>query len=477
MFRTPTPIRLAALIVFLTIVLIGCGGSTAPPSAPAPAATSAPVAQTVVVEKVVTATPAPQAPTAPKPKGKITVWMWKATEDDIVKPGVVQDFNAEYPDVQVEWVTYDPKDVYQKLPLALSAGTGAPDVAYVEDSHLANFVALGGLADLTSRVQPYVNKMNAYKWIAGQKDGKYYSMPLDSGPVVMYYRRDIFKAAGLPDDPDKVTQTIQTWDDYLNACKTIKDKTGAPCFPASKAKNSARLYEMMLWQQGLGYTDAQGKLTVDSPDNIATLEKLGDFWKNDLTYDEEEWTDNWYAGFSSATLDAKPKPVATFIEAAWMGTFFKSWIAPGTAGKWGVALMPTLKSGQVRSANDGGSGFIIPDQSQNKDAAWAFIEFVTTRANEQNKIFAYGDIFPALEAAYTDPLYQEPDSFFGGQQTRQIYVNVVKQVPSANVYGPNYQEINGYVQTAIQKFATGQLSAADALKEAANTIRQQTGLK
>jgi ABC-type glycerol-3-phosphate transport system substrate-binding protein len=345
-------------------------------------------------------------------------------------------------------------------------------VAYVEDSHLTKFVYLGGLTDLTGRVQPYINQFNAYKWLPGQKDGKYYSMPLDSGPVVLYYRRDVFKKAGLPDDPDGVSNLIKTWDDYLAACKTIKDKTGANCFSSNKANNYGRLYEMMLWQQGLGYYDAKGQVTVDSPENIATLDKLGEFWKAGLVSDQLEWTQGWYDELASLQ-----KPVASLVEAAWMGVFLKSWIAPGTAGQWGVAQMPTMKPGQVRAANDGGSGFVIPEQSQNKDAAWAFIEFVTARKESQNKIFAFGDIFPAFEPAYGDSIYVEPDTFFGGEQTRKVYVDVVKQVPAANVYGQYYQEMNGYVGTAIQKFALGQKPAADALKEAADAIRTQTGLK
>ncbi len=160
-----------------------------------------------------------------------------------------------------------------------------------------------------------------------------------------------------------------------------------------------------------------------------------------------------------------------------MGVFLKTWIAAGTAGKWGVALMPTMAAGQVRAANDGGSGFVIPDQSQNKEAAWAFVEFLTTRKESQNKVFAYGDIFPALESAYDDPLYVESDSFFGGQQTRKLYVEVVKQIPPATVYGQYYSQMHGFVGTAIQKFAAGEASAADALKEAADAIRQQTGLQ
>jgi maltose-binding protein MalE len=36
--------------------------------------------------------------------------------------------------------------------------------------------------------------------------------------------------------------------------------------------------------------------------------------------------------------------------------------------------------------------------------------------------------------------------------------------------------MNGFVATAIQKVATGEMSVADALKEAADSIRAQTGM-
>jgi maltose-binding protein MalE len=55
-------------------------------------------------------------------------------------------------------------------------------------------------------------------------------------------------------------------------------------------------------------------------------------------------------------------------------------------------------------------------------------------------------------------------------------VEAVKIVPVGYVYGPYYKEMHGFVQTAIQKVATGQMSTTDALKEAADAIRSQTGL-
>ena len=460
MFRLKT---LMFLILMASLVLTACGSSAA--TANAPDATQ-PAASTDA--------PATEAPAqADNLSGKLTIWMWKAAHDTLTNSGVLDEFTKLHPNVEIEVVEYAPADVYQKLPLALQAGTGAPDISLVENSHLAQIVSLGGLTDMTEWVTPYVDKMNAYKWADAELDGKYYAMPWDSGPVVFYYRRDVFEAAGLPSDPESVSDAVATWDDYFNVCQTIMEKTGSACFSNNKANNYGRLYEMMLWQQGLGYYNEAGEVTVDSPENIATLETLKKFWDANLTSDQLEWTDGWYAELAA---DTDAKPIATLIEAAWMGAFLKGWIAPGTEGKWGVALMPTMAEGQVRAANDGGSAFVIPEQSQNKEAAWALTEFLFTNVDNQVAMFKAADFFPSLEAAYTDPVFTETDPFFADQPVRQLYVDVVKEVPIAYVYGPHYPEMNGFVATAIQKVATGEMSPEDALKEAADAIRAQTGM-
>ena len=402
-----------------------------------------------------------------QPSGEITVWGWKAAMDPIRNSGLLDDFNAEYPDVEVNIVDYATADLYQQLQLAISSGVGAPDVALVESSHLAQFVDFGGLADLTERVQPYLTDVNQFKWTQAELGGSYYAMPWDSGPVVMYYRRDVFGAAGLPTDPEAVSNSVATWSDYLELCQTIKEETGNDCFAQNKANNYARSFEMMLWQQGLGYYNEAGDITVDSPQNVATLEMLGAFWDAGLLSDQLEWTDGWYAELAS-----EDSPVATLVIAGWMGTFLKDWIAPGTEGLWGVALMPAMDVGQVRAANDGGSNFVISEQSENKDAAWAFTEFMLGREESQLELFKASDFLPSLETTYDAPIFNEPDPFFGDQEVREIYIEVAREIPQAYIYGPNYTLMNGYVATAIQKYATGNATAEEALQEAANAIRQ-----
>src|SRR5260221_14749055 len=77
-----------------------------------------------------------QANAQSKPKGEITVWMWKSNWDNLTNSKILDDFAKEYPDIKVNRVDIAANDVYQKLPLAISAGTGAPDGPLVEESAL-----------------------------------------------------------------------------------------------------------------------------------------------------------------------------------------------------------------------------------------------------------------------------------------------------------------------------------------------------
>ncbi|NIS79271.1 MAG: extracellular solute-binding protein [Anaerolineales bacterium] len=453
------------LLVILSMVLSACGtaGETEEP------VVSAPVEEEGEVEGEVAEEAAPE-----KPSGHIVVWGWSsALVDTIEGSGVLADFNAEYPDIEVEFMITDPADVYTNLPLAFTAGEGLPDVSLVENSHLAQFVHMGGgagLMDLTDRVAPYIDKMNAYKWTDCTLDGKYYCLPWDSGPVVMYYRRDVFEAAGLPSEPDEVSALISDFEAYFEACQTIKETTGAYCFAHNKANNYGRLYEILLWEQGLGYYDLDtGDITVNSAGNVATLELLGDFWDAEMTSDNLEWTDAWYQEFG--TVEISEGPIATLIEAAWMEVFLKGWIAPGTAGLWGVAEMPSVTGDGPRTSNDGGSVFVIPAQAPNPEAAWAFVEFCLGREESQLKMFEVSGFIPSLETTYDDEIFDTPNDFFAGQVTFRLYADVVQRIPSAGIYGPNYDMMNSAVSNAIQQYAAGVLSAQEALEEAAAEIR------
>jgi lactose/L-arabinose transport system substrate-binding protein len=393
-------------------------------------------------------------------RGDLTIWCWEAAADTLKV--VDDDFKEAYPSIKLKYVLFEPTDVYQKIQLAVAAGGGFPDVSCIEDSHLAQFVELGALADITSQVTPFVDKMNAYKWHQASMDERYFAMPWDSGPVAVFYRRDVFEKAGV--DPE----SIETWEDYYQAAKTIKAETGVPMWPQPKGQNDARLFEMLLWQQGLGYVDADGNVILDEDPRVEeTLEFMGRFWREGLASGQEWWTDPWYKALANGD-------VATVVEAVWLGTFFKSFIAPEAGGKWGVIKLPVWESGGSQASNDGGSALAIFEASKQQEAAWAYTRFHLGLEKSQLEMYRKKDIFPSLETTYANPFFEQPDPYFGGDKARALFAEVVTEIPEAGVYSPDYQLMNQLTAAELQKYALGRQSASEALANAARAIRART---
>lgn len=407
-------------------------------------------------------TPADTLEPNPDLTGTLEIWVWQGAAEALQAADA--EFNMYYPNIELNYVLRPTGDVYQQLQLGAVAGGGLPDVAAIESSHVRQFVELGILHDITDWVAPYVPLMNEFKWLELEMDGRYYGMPWDSGPVVLFYRRDIFEQAGVN------AETIQTWEDYYEAAQTIMTETGVPMLQQATAQNNARLFEILMWQRGLGYIDPQdGSVILDRDEGILEiLEFMGRFWQENLAVNAEEWTDAWYRNFNDGG-------VATHPGAVWMGTFFKDWMAPDAAGQWGVIRLPAWEAGGSQASNDGGSTLTILELSNQKDAAWAYAEFHLGRTDSQLTMYRETDIFPSLETTYDDPLFDEPDPYFGDQVVRRIFAEVVQEVPEAGIYNVDYQEMNNLMAEQIQRFAVGQVSAQDALAAAAREIRSRTG--
>jgi lactose/L-arabinose transport system substrate-binding protein len=335
-------------------------------------------------------------------------------------------------------------------------------VSCIEDSHLAQFTKLGILADITKQAAPYKKQIQAYKWTQETLNGHVYAFPWDAGPMGLFYRRSVFKSAGI--NPS----SIRTWNDFYKAGLKLK-KLGIPIWLQSKAQNDARFFEDLLWQQGLGYVDAKGHVVLDkSPKVLATLQFLGKMWNAGILGDQAEWTDPWYAAISGGK-------VATLPMAVWMGTFLKSWLAPKTSGDWGVIPLPSWTAKGAHTANDGGSALAIFKSSSNFNAAWQYVQWHLGRADVQAHMYQQTDIFPSLESAWRSPYMRQTDAYYGGEKQRQIFETLAKQIPVAYIYSSDYEQMNSLMSTELQKFALGKETAQQALKNAANAIRSRTG--
>lgn len=115
--------------------------------------------------------------------------------------------------------------------------------------------------------------------------------------------------------------------------------------------------------------------------------------------------------------------VASFPIGSWGARELEN-IFPEQEGKWRVTTMPLgLYVGL------GGSSFMIPSQSQNKEAAWAFIEWMNM-AEEAWKIFVEHSVQPGWRHITSLPWYQEhTNPYLGGQQAYQLYDQIASQIP------------------------------------------------
>lgn len=397
--------------------------------------------------------------------GEITVGGWEYIQKSM--EAALPEFNKEYPNIKVDFKVAPPADHYKKLTIDLSSGQGAADVVAIEIQNLAQYMELGALKDLTGLIEPHKANFNKYKVDSATLDGKVYAMPIDSGPVGVYYRRDVFEKAGLPSDPESVAKQLATWDKYLETAQIIKEKAGVPMLPLSGSQNDARFFQILMQQQGNWYFDKDGKTAVNNEKTQKVLDLFDKLWKGGYTADQLDWTDGWYA----LLKDGK---VATLPSAVWMGGFLKSWIAADASGKWGVVPLPVWEEGGSRTSNDGGSYLAITNQTKNAEAAKAFVQFMLTKDASQIALFKTTDSFPSLETTYKDAYFAEQDPYFAGQPYRQLFADLADEILPVNYTG-KYSEANALTMTELQKMATNKQDAAATLKAIESSIKSKTG--
>ena len=121
-----------------------------------------------------------------------------------------------HPNVTVKELQQEYNQHHQQLAQHLAAGSGAADIVAIDEGFIVQFRSTPdkfvnlldlGAADLKDSYLPW-------KWAASlSADGKtQIGLGTDVGGLAMCYRKDLFKAAGLPTDRDQVSAMWPDWD-------------------------------------------------------------------------------------------------------------------------------------------------------------------------------------------------------------------------------------------------------------------------
>ena len=349
--------------------------------------------------------------------GEITYWSWTPSAE-----AQVAAFEDAYPNVDVKLVNAGTNtEEYTKLQNAITAGSGAPDVAQVEYYAIPQFALSDSLVDLA----PYgfgdlEDQYTPGPWGAVTVGDAVYGLPQDSGPMAMFYNATVFDTYGI--------EVPTTYDEYVAAAEKLH--AADPTKYITSDTGDAGFTTSMIWQAGGRPFSADGtNVTIDLQDEGS--KKWADSWNRlvdgGLLATTPGWSDEGDRALGDGTI-------ATLLTGAWMPGVLESSV-PDAAGDWRVAPMPTYDGTPV-TAENGGGGQVVLKQSKNPALAAAFLKWLNSDPASIEVFLASGG-FPATTAELeSDEFLSAESEYFGGQKINEVLVDAAQSVPSGWQYLP-----------------------------------------
>lgn len=337
----------------------------------------------------------PATASAPATPVKLTYWTWVPNMDKIVET-----WNAAHPDIQVTVSKQaGGDDAAAKFLTAAKAGN-PPDLVQAEYQMLPSFVAAEAVADIAADSAPAKAEFGDGIWgLVTLGTGAVYGIPQDSGPMMLYYRKDLFEKYGI-DVP-------ATWDEYAAAAREVRKKDAKIYLGTFSSKDPGAFAGLAQQAGGQWWSIVGESWKVNIADEPTT--RVAGYWgglvKEGVIDDMPYFTPEWNKALNDGRL-------LTWPSAVW-GPGVLSSNAPKGRGKWAIAPLPQWTAGERHSGFWGGSSTAVAEKSPSKKAAVQFATWLNTDPGALAMLVKEGAIYPASvkgQAALT-----EAPEYFSGQ--------------------------------------------------------------
>ncbi|MEV4620379.1 sugar ABC transporter substrate-binding protein [Asanoa sp. NPDC049573] len=388
----------------------------------------------------------------PEPSSPVTISFasWVGAEPDMKT--LVDTFQSAHPNIKIEFQNVPAEEANEKL-TAQVAGGNPPDVAFIDASTTAQFAARKALVNLDNYIKRSdVVKADAY--VPAFKtfvtyDNSMYGLPFDGESTALFYRTDLFQAAGITAPPT-------TWPEYEEAAKKLTDPAkrtyGNAMFASSP--EAAYYWYPWLWQAGGKLLSDDGKQVLF---NSAEAKTAAEFYVKMAQYAPKDYLNsNSYDG-RQAFANGQ---VGMYVAGSWFaGTLGDEF--PQIDGKWSVAPLPKGSAGCGTTI--AGDALVMFSQGKNADAAWKFIEFLSQPENVAQWTYKSkaGTTLPPISS-----LLESPDLV----ATKPILKGFAEAMPcgvSNVVANPDWPKIEEAINAELAKAIYGEQTAAQALDNAA----------
>lgn len=387
-----------SIVLCLSFILAACGAPATEAPKPAEPATAEPAAATAAPAATTApeATAAPADTSAPAAGEKITV-IFPKHEADIkgAFEARIHEFEKES-GIQVELIQSDWDSVANRVVPELATQGSAYDVVEFDNGWVAQWCGAGWVTPLND----YMDKGYTDDMIPGLvnlftcPDGKLYGVVWNNDTRFFHYNAAKLKEAGFTDPP-------KTWDEFT-AQSLAAQKKGVVKYGMAPFWNQEWSLgnEFHFWTYAFGgeLVDDKGCIKFDKdPNTLKAVQYMMDSLKNGVS-DPAGLTYN-----QAAAQDLFLKGDTLFMPQAIAGlmAYTKDPTISKVDGQIESGLVPAVEGGKS-AALTLPEAYAIPVNSQHKDAAWKFIQYMTSK--ETNKKLAQEiGILPIWVDQYSDP--------------------------------------------------------------------------
>ncbi len=385
---------------------------------------------------------------------------------------MVPEFNKAYPNIKV---TIDGVPYVELLAKTMLDTTGpypTYDILIADDPWIPQLAEVGALLDLKgAEAQGWTaadydwDDFNAAPLAAGEWKGVQYGVPLRSNMLMMFYNRALYEKAGVPEPTPALT-----WEQYLEqAPKLVQDTNGDGKVDAwaidtyfVREPLTPTIWQTIMNSNGGSLLDDNGKPAFNNEIGAAALEthkKLLDFAPTGAVSH----------GFSESLQAFRQGVVATMFN--WGSVFKGSAIDPKTTTlkpeQVGLQVMPAGSTGP--GAHRGIWNGAVSAKSENKQAAWAVLQWLSSKQGEAWHSANLG-VFPARKStlaatppeAWLAPVFASLQQAYDASEKGKMW----------RIRHPRSDAAQQVLADEVGRAIAGQATAAEALQTAADRIEK-----
>jgi len=389
------------------------------------------------------------SPEIPEPTEPVTITFASWVNETEMMPMLRDRFQALHPTITVEFQGIPAEEMNDRLTTQI-AGGNPPDSVFLDQSAVVDFASRNAFVDLS----PYVERSLAVQrddYVGAFLDAslwedRMYGLPFDGESTGLFYRTDLFEAAGIAGPPT-------TWEELQAAAAalTTDGQYGYILF----APEAAYYWYPYLWQNGGELLSEDGATVLFNSD---AGKEAAEFYVGLAQYSPPDFLNsNSYDGRVAFATGQ----VAMYVAGAWFASVLQSEF-PDIDGAWDAAPLPQRERCATTVAGD---ALVLPALGQNQDAAWKWIEFLSAPQNVALWTLGTpgdaGSLLPPRISLLEDPRVFDLNPILEGF-AEQMACGVTNAAPN-----PRYGEAEVALNDALGLAIYGDTDAATALDEAA----------